>query len=136
MGSKKISSNQIQLLRTIHTGFEKVCLKVQFWKKNTFKQTFSKSVWIVLSNYIQRCEKYCAIFRVNFGFNYTLFDRIFFITVAASIFMPRPPAELELQTNFNAIFKNVKILKIGPVEQKLWKIRQTVGVKITSLLGK
>ena len=41
--------------------------------------------------------------------------------------MPRPPAELELQTNFNAISKNVKILKIGPVEQKLWKIRQTVG---------
>ena len=67
----------------------------------------------------QRCEKYCAIFRVNFGFNYILFDRIFFITVAASIFMPRPPAELELQTNFNAISKNVKILKIGPVEQKL-----------------
>ena len=64
-------------------------------------------------------EKYCAIFRVNFGFNYILFDRIFLITVAASIFMPRPPAELELQTNFNAISKNVKILKIGPVEQKL-----------------
>ena len=61
----------------------------------------------------QRCEKYCAIFRVNFGFNYTLFDRIFFITVAASIFMP------QMQTNFNAISKNVKILKIGPVEQKL-----------------
>ena len=54
----------------------------------------------------------------------------FLITVAASIFMPRPPAELELQTNFNAISKNVKILKIGPVEQKLLKIRQTVGVKI------
>ena len=33
--------------------------------------------------------------------------------------------------NFDAIFKNVKILKIGSVEQKLWKIRQTVGVKTT-----
>ena len=43
----------------------------------------------------------------------------FLITVAASIFIPRPPAELEWQTNFNAISKNVKILKIGPVEQKL-----------------
>ena len=38
--------------------------------------------------------------------------------------MPRPPAELELQTNFNAISKNVKILKIGPVKRKLWKICQ------------
>ena len=37
-------------------------------------------------------------------------DRFFFITVAASIFMPHPPAELELQTNFNAISKNVKEL--------------------------
>ena len=44
--------------------------------------------------------------------------------------MPRPPAKLKLQTNFNAIFKNAKILKIGPIEQKLWKIRQIVGVKI------
>ena len=38
--------------------------------------------------------------------------------------MPRPSAELELQTNFNAISKNVKILQIGPVEPKLWKIRE------------
>ena len=43
--------------------------------------------------------------------------------------MPRPPAELELQTNFYAISKNVKFLKIGPVEQKLWKFRQNVRVK-------
>ena len=41
----------------------------------------------------------------------------------------KPPAELELQTNFNAISKNIKNLKIGRVEQKLWKNRQTVGVK-------
>ena len=33
--------------------------------------------------------------------------------------------------NFDAIFKNAKILKIEPVEQKLRKIRQTVGVKTT-----
>ena len=31
--------------------------------------------------------------------------------------MPCSPSELELQTNFNAISENVKILKIGPVEQ-------------------
>ena len=48
----------------------------------------------------------------------------------------KPPAELELQTNFNAISKSIKNLKIGRVEQKLWKIRQTVSVKVTSLLGK
>ena len=29
--------------------------------------------------------------------------------------------------NLDAVSKNVKILKIGLVEQKLWKIRQTVG---------
>ena len=33
--------------------------------------------------------------------------------------------------NFDAISKNAKILKIGPVEQKLWKIRQNTGVIIT-----
>ena len=32
--------------------------------------------------------------------------------------------------NFDAIFKNVKILKIGSVEQKLWKIRQITSGKI------
>ena len=47
----------------------------------------------------------------------------------ASILMPRPLDKLKLQMNFNAIFKNGKILKIGPVEQKLWEIRQIVGVK-------
>ena len=51
--------------------------------------------------------------------------------VAASIFMPRPPAELELQTNFNAIFKNVKNLKIGPVVPKLCKIHEITLLKIT-----
>ena len=39
--------------------------------------------------------------------------------VTASIFMPHPLAELELQRNFNAVSKNVKILQIGPVEPKL-----------------
>ena len=39
--------------------------------------------------------------------------------VTAAIFMPRPPAELKVQMNFNAVSKNVRILKIGPVEQKL-----------------
>ena len=33
--------------------------------------------------------------------------------------------------NFDAVSKTAKILKIGPVEQKLWKIRQNTGVKIT-----
>ena len=51
------------------------------------------------------------------------------LAITASIFMPRSLAKLKLQTNFNAIFKNAKILKIGPVKQKLWKIRQIVGVK-------
>ena len=41
--------------------------------------------------------------------------------MAASIFMPRPSAELEVPTNFDAISKNVKSLQIGPVEPKLWK---------------
>ena len=30
----------------------------------------------------------------------------------------------ELLMNFDAISKNVKILQIGPVEPKLWKIRE------------
>ena len=33
--------------------------------------------------------------------------------------------------NFDAVSKKAKILKIEPVEQKLWKIRQNTGVKIT-----
>ena len=41
----------------------------------------------------------------------------FFITVAASIFMLRPPAELKRISM--PFLKNVKILKIGPVEPKL-----------------
>ncbi len=32
--------------------------------------------------------------------------------------------------NFDAVSKKAKILKIGLVEQKLWKIRQNAGVKI------
>ena len=46
----------------------------------------------------------------------------------ASIFMPHPQAELKLQMNFNAVSKNVKILQIGPVEPKLWKIREIAVV--------
>ena len=32
--------------------------------------------------------------------------------------------------NLDAVSKKAKILKIRPVEQKLWKIRQNAGVKI------
>ena len=32
--------------------------------------------------------------------------------------------------NFDAVSKKAKIMKIGPVERKLWKIRQNAGVKI------
>ena len=38
--------------------------------------------------------------------------------------MLRSSTKLKLPTNFDAISKNVKILKIGPVEPKLWKIRE------------
>ena len=84
-------------------------------------------VWPVYS------EHHCINFLTEF----------FLITVAASIFMPRPLAELELQMNFNAISKNVKILQIGPVEPKLWKIREInvvwledhAGGKNHSLMG-
>ena len=38
--------------------------------------------------------------------------------------MLRSSTKLKLPTNFDAISKNVKILKIGPVEPKLWKICQ------------
>ena len=44
--------------------------------------------------------------------------------MAALFFMLRSLAKLELQTNFDAISKNVKILKIGLVEPKLWKNHQ------------
>ena len=37
--------------------------------------------------------------------------------------MLRSSTKQKLPTNFDAISKNVKILKIGPVEPKLWKIR-------------
>ena len=55
---------------------------------------------------------------------------VFQSTGAASILMWRYFNILEVPMNFDAVFKNAKILKIGPVEQKLWKIRQNVGVKI------
>ena len=42
------------------------------------------------------------------------------MAVAFSIFMPRPPAQLEVPMNLDAISKNVKILQFGPVEPKLW----------------
>ena len=42
------------------------------------------------------------------------------MAVASSIFVPRPPAQLEVPMNFDAISKNVKILQFGPVEPKLW----------------
>ena len=38
--------------------------------------------------------------------------------------MLRPSTKLKLQMNFDAISKYLKVLKIGPVEPKLWKIRQ------------
>ena len=44
------------------------------------------------------------------------------MAVASSIFMPHPPAKLEVPMNFDAISKNVKILQIGQVEAKLVKI--------------
>ena len=34
--------------------------------------------------------------------------------------------------NFDAISKNAKILKIGPLEPKLWKFRETTVVKTQS----
>ena len=46
------------------------------------------------------------------------------LALAALFFMLRSLAKLKLQTNFDAIFKTVKILKIGQVELKLWKIRE------------
>ena len=41
------------------------------------------------------------------------------MAVASSIFVPRPPAQLEVPMNFDAISKNVKILQFGPVEPEL-----------------
>ena len=41
------------------------------------------------------------------------------MAVASSIFVPRPPAKLEVPMNFDAISKNVKIMQFGPVEPKL-----------------
>ena len=52
----------------------------------------------------------------------------FYNLLADLFFMLRSLAKLELQTNFDAISKNVKILKIGPVELKLWKIREMTVV--------
>ena len=46
--------------------------------------------------------------------------------------MLRSSTKQKLPTNFDAISKNVKILKIGPVEPKLWKIRHKnvfIGLK-------
>ena len=41
------------------------------------------------------------------------------LALVALFFMLRSLAKLKLQTNFDAIFKTVKILKIGRVEPKL-----------------
>ena len=46
------------------------------------------------------------------------------LAVTASIFMPRPPTELKLITNFNAVSKNVKIVQIEWVEPKLRNNRE------------
>ena len=51
------------------------------------------------------------------------------LALAALFFMLRSLAKLKLQTNFDAIFKTVNILKIGPVEPKLWKIREITLLK-------
>ena len=37
--------------------------------------------------------------------------------------MPRPRGQLEVPTNFDKLSKNVRILKIRPLEAKLWEIR-------------
>ena len=39
------------------------------------------------------------------------------------ILLPHSSSKLELPMNFNAIFKNVKIIKIGLLDAKLQKIR-------------
>ena len=49
--------------------------------------------------------------------------------VAASILVPRPSAELDVPTNFDAISKNVKIVQIGPVGPKLWKFCENGGTQ-------
>ena len=38
------------------------------------------------------------------------------MAVASSILVLRPPAQLEVPMNFDAISKNVRILQFGPVE--------------------
>ena len=49
--------------------------------------------------------------------------------------MLRSSTKQKLPTNFDAISKNVKILKIGPVEPKLWKIRhKNVFIGLFSVL--
>ena len=44
-----------------------------------------------------------------------------------------PVPQLELKTNFKAVSKTVKILQIGQLELKLWKIRQITVVKVNSI---
>ena len=51
------------------------------------------------------------------------------MAIAAPFFMPRSLNLHKLQTNFNAVSKNVKILQIGSIEPKLWKIREIIVVK-------
>ena len=46
----------------------------------------------------------------------------FFLSDVAPLFLlPHSSSKLKLPTNFNAIFKKVKIIKFGPLEAKLWK---------------
>ena len=46
------------------------------------------------------------------------------------ILLPHSSSKLELPMNFNAIFKNVKIIKIGLLDEKLYP--RFKGVKSTS----
>jgi len=43
------------------------------------------------------------------------------LSVVTLFLLPHSSSKLELQMNFNAIFKNVKIVKIGLIDSKLWK---------------
>ena len=51
------------------------------------------------------------------------------MAIAAPFFMPRSLNPTQAANKFQSVSKNVKILQIGSIEPKLWKIREINLVK-------